>query len=116
MIAPIQRRHAQRGAVIYSMVMMPQKVAGNARITRTIAPGLVVHHHQEIDEHGREHDADRQIPERGVHASSIWDPRHLDPVFARRHIAACIAARISLMSAGDSSRVGRSRGRRVSCA
>ena len=58
---------------------MPQKVAGSARMhDQRIAEILVVHDHQQVDEHGGEQEPDAEIAEGVVHALDLAD--HLDGV------------------------------------
>jgi len=61
---------------------MPQNVAGKARMTQTVTEILVVHHHQEVDEHRREQQPDRHVAERVVHALDL--PVYLDRVAGRK--------------------------------
>ena len=79
MIAPISDGTLSVVPVMNSIVRMPHNVAGSARMTTNgIAEILVVHDHQQIDEHRGEQQADAEIDERAVHALDLAD--HLDGV------------------------------------
>ena len=83
MIAPISDGTLSVVSVMYSMVTMPQKRRRQRQDHHErIAPGLVVHHHQQIDEHRGEQDADGEVAERGVHAVDLAD--HLDAIAGRQ--------------------------------
>ena len=82
MMAPISEGTLSVVPVMNSMVTMPQKVAGRARMhDERVAEVLVVHHHQQIDEHGGEQEPDAEIAERAVHALDLADD--LDRVAGR---------------------------------
>src|SRR5215469_3965064 len=56
--------------VIYSIVTIPQNVAGRARMT-TDGPRLIIPRHQQIDEHSSEQGTDDEIAESEVHLAFI---------------------------------------------
>src|SRR5580704_3259386 len=79
MIAPISEGTLSVVPVMNSIVMMPQKVAGSARITTNGSPEiLIVDDHEQIDKHCRKQQSDAQIPEGIAHALDL--PEDLDHV------------------------------------
>ena len=79
MIAPISEGTLSVVPVMNSMVRMPHKRRRQRQDDdERIAEILVVHDHQQVDEHRREQQPDAEIDERAVHALDLAD--HLDGV------------------------------------
>ena len=98
MIAPISEGTLSVVPVMNSMVRMPHSVAGSARMTtKRIAESLVVHDHQQIDEHGGEQQADAEVHERAIHALDLADDLNrvagLELLLQLRHDLADLARR-----------------------
>ena len=79
MIAPISEGTLSVVPVMKSMVRMPQKRRRQRQDhDEGIAEILIVHDHQQIDEHGGKQQPDAEIEEGLVHALDLAD--HLDGV------------------------------------